>query len=238
MVILKRIIGSGIVAIVAILVLVFYIHSSSVDIIKVHANDVYCYTETPYKMNVNIQQEVKDASTTTVGVDGTTQDNLGSLTATSSDIWGLVKKYSDLNSLDPLTVAAMCAQETGFGTNMSVSSAGAQGLMQIKPTGGPVKQLHQWGRWTSDMTTDLNDNENNMKVACAYLKGGMDYFVKPSGKQNDPGALAAGYNSWWPSTINNNPPYLHSSTENKNYYYEVNQRYQDYKNGIKQIGVR
>lgn len=232
----KRIVITSIALIVTVLVAVIYINMKATDIVRVKAGDVYTYDTKPYSINMNIQTEVKEASASTKGLE--VEQTTTNVNATNTDIWSLIQKYSTQYSLDPLGVAAICAQETSFGQNMSTSNAGAQGLMQIKPTSGPVQQLKEWGRWESSMTNNLADNDNNMHIACAYLKGGMDYFVIPAGKQNDFGALAAGYNSWWASTIKNDPPYLHNNTENKNYYYECNQRYADYKSGKKQVGVR
>ena len=198
-------------------------------------NDSNVYQTRDISIYQYLQKAKKDVSNIPVTQNVTI--GVGQVSADSNDIWSLIQKYSTKYSLDPLAVAAICSQESNFGKDLSTSHAGAEGLMQVVAK-NPPKQLKEWGRWDSDMTMDLQNNDNNMNVACAYLKGGMDYFVIPSNKQGDVGALAAGYNSWWASTIRNNPPYLHGNTENTNYYNQVRTRYEAYKTGALKIGEK
>lgn len=172
------------------------------------------------------------------GISGT--DGESTVNSLACPYGDLIVKNSTKHKLDPLLIAAIVSQESDFGRDAGMSSGGALGLIQVKVSDGPIQQLKQVGLWDSDMTENMEDPDNNLNVACKYIRYGYDYFVVPAGYGSDYGALAAGYNGWWPRTLKYNPPcYPKSvSSENWNYYHQVAARYEAYKNGSLKVGEK
>ncbi len=78
-----------------------------------------------------------------------------------------IRKYSNLNHLDPYTVAAVISVESGFDPR-SHSSAGARGLMQLLP---------DTGRWVAENLREdsydpdrLYDPDTNIRYGTWYLR--------------------------------------------------------------------
>lgn len=197
----------------------------SIDFYQVGASNVY-------KMQAVTQQDVQEVETSVVGVSGSTVDAL------NCPYGDLIVKWAKNYNEDPLFIASIVAQESDFGKDAGMSSGGALGIIQIKIQGGPIQELKQRGLWESSMSEDMTDPDSNLHVACCYLKYGMDRFVQPAGYADDYGAWAAGYNGWWPTSLKGNPPYIHGSKENRNYYYQVKQRYEAYKSGALEVGKK
>lgn len=209
---------------------------------------VYQTSATNRLVNYNLKQEVKENSQSTEGLEPSNND--GTITGTNGDnlqtngtertkqLWELLKKYAKRYDTDAVFLAVICSQESDFGNYPGTYNRdGYVGVMQIKESGdGPKKELKEKGLWESDMTEDVMDDENNINIAAKYLKYGYDRFIKGTKHENDIGAWAAGFNSWWVTTLKYNPPYIHGNTENKNYYYQTKQRYKDYLSGAKKIG--
>ena len=95
----------------------------------------------------------------------------------SSQIFSIVKSISAIYGIDPLLVMAVIREESGGNTH-AVSSAGAQGLMQLMP-----------GTATDLGVTDAFNAEQNVHGGIAYLA----YLLKMF-NNNIPFALAA-YNA-------------------------------------------
>lgn len=127
-------------------------------------------------------------------------------------------KYAKQYEVDPILVCAMCSQETDFGRDLSVSSAGAKGLMQfIDPT------------WQTIMPGKSQDDpEASIEGACKYIKQLSDELGI-----TDPGELGYAYNAG-PNRYRKQS----GGTEAYNYRNAINTRYQAYKNGTLSIGYK
>ena len=188
--------------------------------------------------NQNLQGNLKLTLSNSLNVPGV--DGVSSGEALACPYGDLIVKWADTYNLDSLLVASIVAQESNFGEDAGMSGGGALGIIQIKINDGPIQQLKQVGLWEETMSEDMTDPDANLHVACCYLKYGYDTFVVPAGYKDDVGALAAGYNGWWPSTLKYNPPCYpqNKSKENWNYYHQVKQRYNDYVSGAKKVGEK
>lgn len=127
----------------------------------------------------------------------------------NNDLDELFNFYADKYGLDPNLAKAVAKAESGFNPKV-VSSAGAQGIMQLMP--GTAKALG---------VTDPFDLEQNISGGVRYLRGMLDKFGG-----NTQLALAA-YNSG-PGNVEKYggiPPFK----ETKNYVNRVQQYYQQMK---------
>lgn len=170
---MRKILKTGFLIIGLVLGVTIYINYTLSDEISLTGNEFYDYTETPYKMNVNIQQEVKDANTTTVGIDGTTQDASNgqpidtenySVHDRAKPYWSIVVKYSKEQKIDPVWFASMITNESTWDPNCT-SSADARGLCQIEVPHGT------WGKWGQG---DPYDPEQNIKAGTALFNYNLD----------------------------------------------------------------
>lgn len=84
-----------------------------------------------------------------------------------------IKKYSAKYQVDPALVAAVILQESRFNPD-SVSSMGAQGLMQFMP-GTAATMAKETGRWPK---YDIFDPETSIEFGAAHLR---DLLVKYNG---------------------------------------------------------
>lgn len=231
-------------AIIAILVAVLlqiFLKDSGGEAINEYT--VYKNSTTNKLVNYKIKEDVKAAVTSTEGL--TTAGSSDSYTVADggkiNEVWTIIKKYSEQYQVDPLFLATICSLESDFGMYAPAYVAdGYDGLMQLGVQ--PITQLKEWGTWEpNSMTMDRMDDDNNIHIATVYLKGGYEHFVKGSKYKDDIGAWAAGYNSWWDSTIRKDPPYLANSgskdpLENKRYYEMAKLVYNAYKTGSRKIG--
>lgn len=94
-----------------------------------------------------------------------------------------IVKYSKMYNVDPTLVAAVILQESRFNPN-SVSSAGAQGLMQFMP-GTAATVAREVGR----TNYDIFDPETSVQFGAAHIR---DMLVKYNG---DVDAALAAYNA-------------------------------------------
>lgn len=229
----------AIIAMLLITVILLFINTPTSDVDGLNDFTLYRNTSVNGTINYTLKEAVKETTQSTTGLNTGSSSSTSNLSSTddTQEVWELIKKYASEYNVDPVFLAVICAQESTFGKDKGTSTAGAQGLMQLKTTEGPIQELKQQNLWESSMTLDLQDDDNNMHIATVYLKYGYDRFVKPQGKENDIGAWAAGYNSWWDTTIWLDPPHL-SGTENTNYYNQTKQRYADYVAGVKKIGEK
>lgn len=188
-------------------------------------------------VNLKIQEDVKELTNSTDGLEPIptpgTGSNGGSTLATTGtsrveELWGYAQKYAKVNEVDPLLVACVLAQESGWGSNLDVSSAGAEGPMQIIAE-HVLPDVKTFKLWTSDMTTDLDDFENNVKIGTAYLK-----ICEKIIGLSTPEDVGAGYNIG-PYGYNEHgkKPY---GWENRGYYYSIQNGYKNYVSGAKKLG--
>ncbi len=140
----------------------------------------------------------------------------------------LIEKYAAQYDLDPYFIAAVINTESGFDAS-AVSSAGAQGLMQIMP---------ETAEWIAGKLGDkeldpknLTDPETNIEMGCWYLQ-----FLKEGFDNNLPVMMAAynaGHNkvrSWL-----DDPQYSDGENltnipypETENYVKKVTKAYEEY----------
>lgn len=89
----------------------------------------------------------------------------------------LIEKYAKVNSLDPLFVATVIRQESGFRPHVK-SAVGAVGLMQLMP------ETAKWASGRMGMkqfkVEQLEDPETNIKLGCWYLKYLFGQFREPA----------------------------------------------------------
>lgn len=137
----------------------------------------------------------------------------------AQEIWNKIASISAEEGVDPLLVAAMCEQESDFGRNRSVSSAGAVGLMQFLPE-----------TWKGEhMEGDPNNDDDAIRGACKYIKT----IIGVIGTDN-PADVGAAYNQGpYGYKEHGNKP---STGESKKYYAMVGERYAAYANGSRPIG--
>jgi soluble lytic murein transglycosylase len=88
--------------------------------------------------------------------------------------WELIKKYAVQNSLDPFLVAAVIRQESAYDPE-AISSANAQGLMQLVPLTGK-KVAKQAGLRNFD-PSQLYDPETNILLGTKYLASLLDQYT-------------------------------------------------------------
>ena len=97
------------------------------------------------------------------------------------DYWPLIRKYADLNDLDPYLMAALIAQESTFTADVR-SPANAVGLMQLVPSAGRQYARKVGLRYSSSL---LTQPEANIRMGMAYFKDlstrfGGDHFALAS----------------------------------------------------------
>lgn len=188
-------------------------------------------------VNFKIKEDVKGLTNSTEGLQTTPTPGTGSSTNSPSattgtsrveELWGYAQKYAAVNGVDPILVACVLAQESGWGSNLEVSSAGAQGPMQIISK-HVIPDVKSFKLWTSEMTTDLDNFENNVMIGTAYLK----ICEKVIGLST-PEDIGAGYNIG-PYGYNKNGK-KPAGWENRGYYYSVQHGYKNYVTGVKKLG--
>ena len=81
-----------------------------------------------------------------------------------SDIYNIVQKYADLYGIDPSLIHAIIQTESAYDPK-AISSAGAEGLMQIMP-----KTAESLG------ITDSFDTDQNIEAGVRYLKNLLDQY--------------------------------------------------------------
>jgi soluble lytic murein transglycosylase len=89
------------------------------------------------------------------------------------DYWSLIRKYSDLQGLDPYLIAALMAQESTFTAEIR-SSANARGLMQLLPSTARIyaRKVGMKGFTAAS----LNQPETNVRLGTRYFKELVDRF--------------------------------------------------------------
>jgi soluble lytic murein transglycosylase len=97
------------------------------------------------------------------------------------DYWALVRKYAELNDLDPYLMAALIAQESTFTADIR-SPANAYGLMQLIPAAGRQYARKVGLRYSLAL---LSQPEANIRMGMAYFKDlskrfGGDHFALAS----------------------------------------------------------
>ena len=140
----------------------------------------------------------------------------------------LIEKYAAQYGLDPYFIAAVINTESGFDAS-AVSSAGAQGLMQIMP---------ETAEWIAGKLGDkeidpknLTDPETNIEMECWYLQ-----FLKERFDNNLPVMMAA-YNAGHNKvrSLLDDPQYTDGENltnipypETENYVKKVTKAYEEY----------
>lgn len=161
-----KVIKISLIIVVALLGISLYINYTLSDAVDLTGSEVYTYDVKPYKLNINIQQEVKDANQTTAGIDGTVASNTYDIPTDLTNYaihdrakpyWGYVVKYSNDNNIDPVWFASMITNESTWDPNVT-SSVGAAGLCQIVPVTWSV-----WGEGSP------YDPEGNIKAGTALF---------------------------------------------------------------------
>lgn len=86
--------------------------------------------------------------------------------------WDLIRRYSELNNLDPYFVAALVAQESTFVADVR-SAANAYGLMQLLPSTARMYARKLKLPYSSRL---LTDPEANIRMGTAYLADKVKEF--------------------------------------------------------------
>lgn len=156
---------------------------------------------TPSDSNVNFQ-EVLDNE---ISTNSTSQSTIGG--SNMSQIQTAINNAASKYNIDPNLIKAIVQAESGFNPN-AVSSAGAQGLMQLMPS--TARGLG---------VTNSFDINQNIDGGTKYIKEKLDQF-------KDPRLALAAYNAGPNSVIKYNgiPPY----PETQNYVNTVMKYYDSY----------
>lgn len=166
-----------------------------------------------------IKEKVEELKNDITGEEGVASLNGLSVAPFAQKYIGWIDKYSKQYNVDPILICAMCAQETNFGREIDVSSAGAKGLMQFMDN-----------TWNEQMPgRDVNDDESSIEGACKYAAE-VIRIIKTTNVPD----VAAAYNQG-PGKYTIGHPY---SDESQTYYDEVGARYNAYKTGALTIGYK
>lgn len=167
-----------------------------------------------------ISKEKMEEQVSNLNSDASASTNIGSYSVAehAKPYIEWIFKYAKQYNVDPILICAMCSQETDFGRDLSVSSAGAKGLMQfIDPT------------WNSIMPgRSQDDPEASIEGACKYISQ-----LSQELGITDPGELGYAYNAG-PGRYRRQE----GGAEASNYRNAINTRYAAYKNGSLSIGYK
>lgn len=210
---------------------------SNIDVEDTEGYELLTYNRADYRVSPeDIQKKAQEIETTTVGLDGTLEVNSqfsGNMNENCAKWWSLIKSESDKNSLDPVYVVSVIAQESNWDEH-ATSPTGCRGLMQLSKAA--LTDSGYKGTYTYD---DMYKGEPNIKTGTSYLRW-IDNFNKSTYGKSDKACIAVGFNAgigYVDDYINKGPNGLPSG-EKRNYPVSVMGRYEAYVTGALTLGER